>query len=93
MACSTLYNIHLLFTRLRQKEGYVFREYVILCNREGAYCDLTQTWNNNLRVTQRVAPWGNQTRDTLHSSQFHIHCANRALKLIKSVELDILMYP
>uniref|UniRef100_A0A2H1WDZ8 SFRICE_017809 n=1 Tax=Spodoptera frugiperda TaxID=7108 RepID=A0A2H1WDZ8_SPOFR len=39
----------------------------------------TQTRNNNLRLTQRVAPCGNRTRYTLHGSQLLSHHANRAV--------------
>ncbi|KAF9815723.1 hypothetical protein SFRURICE_009240 [Spodoptera frugiperda] len=38
----------------------------------------TQTRNNNLLITQRVAPCGNRTRYTLDISQFPSHRANRA---------------
>ncbi|KAF9804733.1 hypothetical protein SFRURICE_007636 [Spodoptera frugiperda] len=37
----------------------------------------TQTRNNNLWITQRVAPCGNRTRYTLRGSQFPSHRANR----------------
>uniref|UniRef100_A0A2H1WBE7 SFRICE_025231 n=1 Tax=Spodoptera frugiperda TaxID=7108 RepID=A0A2H1WBE7_SPOFR len=39
----------------------------------------TQTRNNNLWITQRVAPCGNRTRYTLHGSQLPSHRANRAV--------------
>ncbi|KAF9807129.1 hypothetical protein SFRURICE_016218, partial [Spodoptera frugiperda] len=42
----------------------------------------TQTRNNNLWITQRVAPCGNRARDTSHGSQLPSHRANRAVKLI-----------
>ncbi|KAF9800250.1 hypothetical protein SFRURICE_010010 [Spodoptera frugiperda] len=35
------------------------------------------TRNNNLWITQRVAPWGDRTRYTLHGSQLPSHHANR----------------
>ncbi|KAF9794371.1 hypothetical protein SFRURICE_014591, partial [Spodoptera frugiperda] len=41
----------------------------------------TQTRNNNLWITQRVAPCGNRTRYPLHSSQLPSHRANRAVKI------------
>ncbi|KAF9787704.1 hypothetical protein SFRURICE_003189 [Spodoptera frugiperda] len=41
----------------------------------------TQTRNNNLWITQRVAPCGNRTRYPLHGSQLPSHHANRAVKL------------
>ncbi|KAF9804353.1 hypothetical protein SFRURICE_011968, partial [Spodoptera frugiperda] len=41
----------------------------------------TQTRNNNLWITQRVAPCGNRTRYTLHGSQLPSHRANRAVKV------------
>uniref|UniRef100_A0A2H1VP03 SFRICE_026133 n=1 Tax=Spodoptera frugiperda TaxID=7108 RepID=A0A2H1VP03_SPOFR len=41
----------------------------------------TQTRNNNLWITQRVAPCGNRTRYTLHGSQLPSHRANRAVKI------------
>ncbi|KAF9795460.1 hypothetical protein SFRURICE_004832 [Spodoptera frugiperda] len=39
----------------------------------------TQTRNNNLWITQRVALCGNRTRYTLHGSQLPSHRANRAV--------------
>uniref|UniRef100_A0A2H1WR73 SFRICE_032041 n=1 Tax=Spodoptera frugiperda TaxID=7108 RepID=A0A2H1WR73_SPOFR len=39
-----------------------------------------QTRNNNLWITQRVAPCGNRSRYTLHGSQLPSHRANRAFK-------------
>ncbi|KAF9811194.1 hypothetical protein SFRURICE_002563, partial [Spodoptera frugiperda] len=39
----------------------------------------TQTRNNNLWITQRVAPCGNRTRYTLHGSQLPSHRVNRAV--------------
>ncbi|KAF9799111.1 hypothetical protein SFRURICE_003456 [Spodoptera frugiperda] len=39
----------------------------------------TQTRNNNLWITQRVAPCGNRTRYPLHSSQLPSHRTNRAV--------------
>uniref|UniRef100_A0A2H1WMJ2 SFRICE_040860 n=1 Tax=Spodoptera frugiperda TaxID=7108 RepID=A0A2H1WMJ2_SPOFR len=41
----------------------------------------TQTRNNNLWITQRVAPCGNRTRYTLHGSQLPSHRTNRAGKV------------
>uniref|UniRef100_A0A2H1W2T8 SFRICE_004980 n=1 Tax=Spodoptera frugiperda TaxID=7108 RepID=A0A2H1W2T8_SPOFR len=38
----------------------------------------TQTWNNNLWITQKVTPYGNPTRYTLRGSRLPIHRANRA---------------
>uniref|UniRef100_A0A2H1WD43 SFRICE_025096 n=1 Tax=Spodoptera frugiperda TaxID=7108 RepID=A0A2H1WD43_SPOFR len=40
----------------------------------------TQTRNNNLWITQRIAPCGNRTRNTLRGSQLPSHRANRAVK-------------
>ncbi|KAF9796033.1 hypothetical protein SFRURICE_006812 [Spodoptera frugiperda] len=40
----------------------------------------TQTRNNNLWITQRIAPCGNRTRYTLHGSQLPSHRANRAVE-------------
>uniref|UniRef100_A0A2H1VD42 SFRICE_040480 n=1 Tax=Spodoptera frugiperda TaxID=7108 RepID=A0A2H1VD42_SPOFR len=40
----------------------------------------TQTRNNNLRITQRVAPCGNRTRYPLRGSQLPSHRTNRAVK-------------
>ncbi|KAF9824898.1 hypothetical protein SFRURICE_007345 [Spodoptera frugiperda] len=45
----------------------------------------TQTRNNNLWITQRVAPCGNRTRYTLHGSQLPSHRANRAVELYYDV--------
>ncbi|KAF9803744.1 hypothetical protein SFRURICE_012043 [Spodoptera frugiperda] len=42
----------------------------------------TQTRNNNLWITQRVAPCGNRTRYPLRGSQLPSHRTNRAVKLI-----------
>ncbi|KAF9804863.1 hypothetical protein SFRURICE_007766 [Spodoptera frugiperda] len=39
----------------------------------------TQTRNNNLWITQRVAPSGNQTRYPLRGSQLPSHRINRAV--------------
>ncbi|KAF9818186.1 hypothetical protein SFRURICE_003927, partial [Spodoptera frugiperda] len=41
----------------------------------------TQTRNNNLWITQRVAPCGNRTRYPLRGSQLPSHRTNRAVKL------------
>uniref|UniRef100_A0A2H1VA74 SFRICE_009862 n=1 Tax=Spodoptera frugiperda TaxID=7108 RepID=A0A2H1VA74_SPOFR len=38
----------------------------------------TQTRNNNLWITQRIAPCGNRTRYTLRGSQLPSHRTNRA---------------
>ncbi|KAF9793946.1 hypothetical protein SFRURICE_014156, partial [Spodoptera frugiperda] len=43
----------------------------------------TQTRNNNLWITQRVAPCGNRTRYPLHGSQLPSHRANRAVIMQK----------
>ncbi|KAF9812343.1 hypothetical protein SFRURICE_005454 [Spodoptera frugiperda] len=40
----------------------------------------TQTRNNNLWITQRVAPCGNRTRYTLHGSQLPSHRTNCAVR-------------
>ncbi|KAF9794627.1 hypothetical protein SFRURICE_014174 [Spodoptera frugiperda] len=40
----------------------------------------TQTRNNNLWITQRVAPYGNRTRYPLHGSQLPSHRTNRAVE-------------
>ncbi|KAF9807892.1 hypothetical protein SFRURICE_000673 [Spodoptera frugiperda] len=53
----------------------------------------TQTRNNNLWITQRVAPCGNRTRYPLRGSQLTSHRINRAVRtrsigLIFSRELD-----
>ncbi|KAF9810773.1 hypothetical protein SFRURICE_014371 [Spodoptera frugiperda] len=40
----------------------------------------TQTRNNNLWITQRVAPCGNRTRYPLRGSQLPSHRTNRAVK-------------
>uniref|UniRef100_A0A2H1WXZ0 SFRICE_028318 n=1 Tax=Spodoptera frugiperda TaxID=7108 RepID=A0A2H1WXZ0_SPOFR len=39
----------------------------------------TQTQDKKLWITQRVAPCGNRTHDTLHGSQLPSHCTNRAV--------------
>uniref|UniRef100_A0A2H1VHX7 SFRICE_030324 n=1 Tax=Spodoptera frugiperda TaxID=7108 RepID=A0A2H1VHX7_SPOFR len=39
----------------------------------------TQTRNNNLWITQRIAPCGNRTRYTLRGSRLPSHHANRAV--------------
>ncbi|KAF9823240.1 hypothetical protein SFRURICE_000133 [Spodoptera frugiperda] len=44
----------------------------------------TQTRNNNLWITQRVAPCGNRTRYPLHGSQLPSHRTNRAVVYIMS---------
>ncbi|KAF9808108.1 hypothetical protein SFRURICE_017280 [Spodoptera frugiperda] len=49
----------------------------------------TQTWNNNLWITQRVVTCGNRIRDTLHSSQLPSHRANCAVKLKQSKQCII----
>ncbi|KAF9801334.1 hypothetical protein SFRURICE_018053, partial [Spodoptera frugiperda] len=41
----------------------------------------TQTRNNNLWITQRVAPCGNRTRYPLRGSQLPSHRTNRAVKI------------
>ncbi|KAF9799039.1 hypothetical protein SFRURICE_017754 [Spodoptera frugiperda] len=41
-----------------------------------------QTRNNNLWITQTVAPCENRSRYTLRGSQLPSHRANRAVKLI-----------
>uniref|UniRef100_A0A2H1WQ71 SFRICE_028054 n=1 Tax=Spodoptera frugiperda TaxID=7108 RepID=A0A2H1WQ71_SPOFR len=55
----------------------------------------TQTRNNNLWITQRVAPCGNRTRYTLRGSQLPSHRANCAvnrltLRLVSRVSTLIL---
>ncbi|KAF9793589.1 hypothetical protein SFRURICE_019647, partial [Spodoptera frugiperda] len=45
----------------------------------------TQTRNNILWVTQGVAPCGNRTHYTLHSSQLPSHCTDRAVKPKKTL--------
>uniref|UniRef100_A0A2H1X0S1 SFRICE_031360 n=1 Tax=Spodoptera frugiperda TaxID=7108 RepID=A0A2H1X0S1_SPOFR len=45
----------------------------------------TQTRNNNLWITQKVAPCGNRTRYPLRGSQLPSHRTNRAVKLNKGV--------
>ncbi|KAF9809282.1 hypothetical protein SFRURICE_015745, partial [Spodoptera frugiperda] len=47
----------------------------------------TQTRNNNLWITQRVAPCGNRTRYTLHDSQLPSHRANRACLFACAIRL------
>ncbi|KAF9798034.1 hypothetical protein SFRURICE_012838 [Spodoptera frugiperda] len=42
----------------------------------------TQTRYNNLWITQRLAPYENRTRYTLHGSQLLNHCANLAVESI-----------
>uniref|UniRef100_A0A2H1VHE0 SFRICE_025303 n=1 Tax=Spodoptera frugiperda TaxID=7108 RepID=A0A2H1VHE0_SPOFR len=44
------------------------------------------TRNNNLWITQRVAPCGNRTRDTLHGSQLPSHRANCAVKDLVKID-------
>ncbi|KAF9814855.1 hypothetical protein SFRURICE_016700 [Spodoptera frugiperda] len=51
---------------------------------------LTQTRNNNLWITQRVAPCGNRTRYPLRGSQLPSHRTNRAVK--NSVSLYIRIF-
>uniref|UniRef100_A0A2H1VZA9 SFRICE_017235 n=1 Tax=Spodoptera frugiperda TaxID=7108 RepID=A0A2H1VZA9_SPOFR len=46
----------------------------------------TQTRNNNLRITQRVAPCGNRTRYTAASIALPSHRANHAVKLNLTIE-------
>ncbi|KAF9801992.1 hypothetical protein SFRURICE_004243 [Spodoptera frugiperda] len=45
----------------------------------------TQTRNNNLWITQRVAPCGNRTRYPLRGSQLPSHRTNRAVKYINEL--------
>ncbi|KAF9795629.1 hypothetical protein SFRURICE_010387 [Spodoptera frugiperda] len=45
-----------------------------------------KTRNNNLWITQRVAPCGNRTRDTLHGSQLPSHRANCAVKDLVKID-------
>ncbi|KAF9797981.1 hypothetical protein SFRURICE_020747 [Spodoptera frugiperda] len=47
----------------------------------------TQTRNNNLRITQRVAPCENRTRDTLRGSQLPSHRTNHMYKAITILTL------
>uniref|UniRef100_A0A2H1VIX5 SFRICE_016635 n=1 Tax=Spodoptera frugiperda TaxID=7108 RepID=A0A2H1VIX5_SPOFR len=49
----------------------------------------TQTRNNNLWITQRVAPCGNRTRYTLRGSQLPSHRANRAVNVFLCLSLVI----
>uniref|UniRef100_A0A2H1V1P7 SFRICE_014637 n=1 Tax=Spodoptera frugiperda TaxID=7108 RepID=A0A2H1V1P7_SPOFR len=44
----------------------------------------TQTRNNNLCITQRVAPCGNRTRYPLRGSQLPSHRTNRAVRFVLS---------
>uniref|UniRef100_A0A2H1VSD2 SFRICE_010595 n=1 Tax=Spodoptera frugiperda TaxID=7108 RepID=A0A2H1VSD2_SPOFR len=48
----------------------------------------TQTRNNNLWITQRIASCGNRTRYTLHGSQLPSHRANRAVKYSKILKIQ-----
>uniref|UniRef100_A0A2H1VF31 SFRICE_013724 n=1 Tax=Spodoptera frugiperda TaxID=7108 RepID=A0A2H1VF31_SPOFR len=50
----------------------------------------TQTRNNNLWITQRVAPCGNRTRYTLPGSQLPSHRTDRAVKIMNSLQLTFL---
>ncbi|KAF9797185.1 hypothetical protein SFRURICE_001831 [Spodoptera frugiperda] len=45
----------------------------------------TQTRNNNLWITQRVAPCGNRTRYTMHGSQLPSHRVNRAVIVLLTI--------
>ncbi|KAF9820489.1 hypothetical protein SFRURICE_009908, partial [Spodoptera frugiperda] len=49
--------------------GYVYKHTI-------SHAHDTQTRNNNLWITQRVAPCGNRTRYTLHGSQLPSHWIN-----------------
>ncbi|KAF9790038.1 hypothetical protein SFRURICE_002403 [Spodoptera frugiperda] len=46
-----------------------------------AFTHYTQTRNNNLWISHKVAPCGNRTRYTLHSNQLPSHHTNHAVKL------------
>ncbi|KAF9824754.1 hypothetical protein SFRURICE_016863, partial [Spodoptera frugiperda] len=47
------------------------------------FSSVSWTRNNNLWITQRVAPCGNRTRFTLRSSRLFSHRADRAVKISK----------
>uniref|UniRef100_A0A2H1W4J1 SFRICE_016568 n=1 Tax=Spodoptera frugiperda TaxID=7108 RepID=A0A2H1W4J1_SPOFR len=51
----------------------------------------TQTRNNNLWITQRVAPCGNRTRYPLRGSQLPSHRTNRAVPSLDSTTDDCLV--
>ncbi|KAF9818244.1 hypothetical protein SFRURICE_003985, partial [Spodoptera frugiperda] len=51
----------------------------------------TQTRNNNLWITQRVAPCGNRTRYPLRGSQLPSHRTNRAVNWCLSTR-EVLCY-
>uniref|UniRef100_A0A2H1WWH1 SFRICE_014450 n=1 Tax=Spodoptera frugiperda TaxID=7108 RepID=A0A2H1WWH1_SPOFR len=50
----------------------------------------TQTRNNNLWITQRVAPCGNRTRYPLRGSQLPSHRANRTVKNFRILSKGIM---
>uniref|UniRef100_A0A2H1WKP6 SFRICE_023915 n=1 Tax=Spodoptera frugiperda TaxID=7108 RepID=A0A2H1WKP6_SPOFR len=52
----------------------------------------TQTRNNNLWITQRVAPCGSLTRYTLRGSRLASHRANRAVAVFKKKVEVLLLY-
>uniref|UniRef100_A0A2H1X4J7 SFRICE_022525 n=1 Tax=Spodoptera frugiperda TaxID=7108 RepID=A0A2H1X4J7_SPOFR len=53
----------------------------------------TQTRNNNLWITQRVAPCGNRTRYTMHGSELPRHQTNRNLLVFNTLPDPIELNP